>query len=94
VALGQVSYEYILFYLSTSWHQPFTFVLHLSSKKIILVVRKCVLFFGAFRHCYIRLSVVVFCCFFIIVVVNIYCRRFVVDAVVVLVFVFVLALFS
>ena len=33
VALGQVSYEYILFYLSTSWHQPFTFVLHLSSKQ-------------------------------------------------------------
>jgi len=33
LALGQVSYEYILFHLSASWHQRFTFVLHLSSKQ-------------------------------------------------------------
>jgi hypothetical protein len=47
LSLGQVSYEHILFHLTASWHQWFTFLLHLSSKQNKFSSSKlCAVFWG------------------------------------------------
>ena len=79
MALEQVSYEYIEFRLSASWHQWFLFVIHLSSKLNNFSNSKlCAAFWG----CYVSLTSVVVVV--VVVVVNI----FVVLVVVVVVFLF------